>query len=264
MRIIVEGLEVWYNSTQALRNVTFEVREGEMTYVIGPNGAGKSTLLKTIASIVKPKVGAIYIDGKLLSRLSPRELGKIVAYVDPQISKTIPSTVFEFLLTARYPHQNTLGFSMSHQDLEVVENVSKQLNIDHLLSRRLDQLSSGELQRVLIARALVQRPRVLLLDEPSAFLDLRYRLEILDYIKMVAESNRIVCIVAIHDLYLASLYADKVMVINNGEIVAVGTPEEVLKEDILERVYRVKISLLSINGKRVVIPLEPIERIGLR
>lgn len=263
MRIIVEGLEVWYNSTQALRNVTFEVREGEMTYIIGPNGAGKSTLLKTIASIVKPKVGAVYIDGKLLSRLSPRELGKIIAYVDPQISKTIPSTVLEFLLTARYPHQNTLGFSTSRQDLKVIENVSKQLNIDHLLSRRLDQLSSGELQRVLIARALVQRPRVLLLDEPSAFLDLRYRLEILDYIKMVAKANRIVCIVAIHDLYLASLYADKVMVINNGEIVAVGTPGEVLKEDILERVYRVRISLLSINGRRVVIPLEPIERIGL-
>jgi iron complex transport system ATP-binding protein len=263
MRIIVEGLEVWYNSTQALRNVTFEVREGEMTYIIGPNGAGKSTLLKTIASIVKPKVGAVYIDGKLLSRLPPRELGKIIAYVDPQISKTIPSTVLEFLLTARYPHQNTLGFSTSRQDLEVIENVSKQLNIDHLLSRRLDQLSSGELQRVLIARALVQRPRVLLLDEPSAFLDLRYRLEILDYIKMVAKANRIVCIVAIHDLYLASLYADKVMVINNGEIVAVGTPGEVLKEDILERVYRVRISLLSINGRRVVMPLEPIERIGL-
>jgi|UniRef100_A0A7J3Z699 ABC-type cobalamin/Fe3+-siderophores transport systems, ATPase components len=264
MRIIVEGLEVWYNSTQALRNVTFEVREGEMTYVIGPNGAGKSTLLKTIASIVKPRVGAVYIDGKLLSRLSPRELGKIIVYVDPQISKTIPSTVLEFLLTARYPHQNTLGFSMPRQDLEVIENVSKQLNIDHLLSRRLDQLSSGELQRVLIARALVQRPKVLLLDEPSAFLDLRYRLEILDYIKMVAKANRIVCIVAIHDLYLASLYADKVVVINNGEIVAVGTPGEVLKEDILERVYRVRISLLSINGRRVVIPLEPIERIGLR
>jgi iron complex transport system ATP-binding protein len=263
MKIVIEDLEVWYSSIPALRDISLEVSEGEMTFVIGPNGAGKSTLLKTIAYIVKPKAGAIYIDGKSISRFSPRDLGKIVAYVDPQISKTIPSTVLEFLLTARYPHQATLGFSIQRHDLEIVEKISRQMNIAHLLNRRLDELSSGELQRVLIARALAQKPGVLLLDEPSAFLDLRYRLEILDYVKTSTEMNKITCIVAIHDLYLASLYADKIIMMNNGEIVAAGKPEEVLKKELLEKVYRVKTHLLNINGKNIVIPLEPIERIGL-
>ena len=261
MKIVVEKLEVWYNSTPALRDVSFEVRGGEMAFVIGPNGAGKSTLLKTIASIVKPRAGAVYIDGKLVSKLSPRELSKLIAYADPHVNTSIPSTVFEFLLTARYPHQSTLSFSMPQRDLEIVEEVSKQLNVSHLLNRRLDQLSSGEMQRVLLARAFVQRPKVLLLDEPSAFLDLRYRLEVLNYVRRSVEESGIACIVAIHDLYLASLYADKVIVMNGGEIVAAGTREEVLREDLLEKVYRVKVSLLEVNGRRVAVPLEPVERI---
>jgi iron complex transport system ATP-binding protein len=261
VRIVVEKLEVWYNSMPALRDVSFEVDGGEMVFVIGPNGAGKSTLLKTIASIVKPRSGAIYIDGKILLRHSPRDLGKLIAYVDPQVNRSIFSTVLEFLLTARYPHQNTLSFSVPRQDLEIVEKVSKQLSIDHLLNRRLDQLSGGELQRVLLARAFVQRPRVLLLDEPSAFLDLKYRLEILDCVKRNVKANRIACLVAVHDLYLASLYADKVVVMNGGEIVAAGAKEEVLRKDLLEKIYQVKISLLDVGGRRIVIPLEPIERI---
>jgi len=263
MKIVVNGLEVWYNSTPALKNVSLKVSGGEMTFVIGPNGAGKSTLLKTIASIVKPRAGVIYIDGKLISSISPKELGKIVAYVEPHISKSIPSTVLEFLLTARYPHHSTLSFTTPRQDLEAVEKVSKQLNIEHLLSRRLDQLSSGELQRVLIARALIQNPKALLLDEPAAFLDLRYRLEVLDYVSSIVKVNKVICIVAIHDLYLASLYADKIIVLDCGEVVAAGTPDDVLKEELLEKVYRVKVHIVNINGRRVVIPVEPIERISL-
>jgi len=263
VRIVVEKLEVWYNSTPALRNASFEVGGGEMAFVIGPNGSGKSTLLKTIASIVKPRAGAVYIDGKALSRFSPRELGKLIAHADPHVSTSIPSTVFEFLLTARYPHQSALSFSIPRQDLEVVDEVSRQLNVSHLLNRRLDQLSSGELQRVLLARAFVQRPKVLLLDEPSAFLDLRYRLEVLDYVRRSVEESGIACLVAIHDLYLASLYADKVIVMNGGEIVAAGAKEEVLKEDLLEEVYQVRVSLLDVNGRKVAVPLEPMERAKL-
>jgi iron complex transport system ATP-binding protein len=259
MKIVVEKLEVWYDSTPALRNASFEISEGEMVFVIGPNGSGKSTLLKTIASIVRPKAGAVYVDGKVLSRLSPRNLGKLIAYIDPHLSRSIPTTVLDFLLTARYPHQSTLSFSTPRQDLDIVEDVSKWLNISHLLDRRLDQLSSGELQRVLLARAFVQRPKVLLLDEPSAFLDLKYRLEVLDYVKKSVKASKIACLVAIHDLYLASLYADKIIVLDNGEIIAAGTGEDVLREDLIERVYRVKVSLLSINGRRIAIPLEPIK-----
>lgn len=261
MKIVVKGVEVWYNSTQALKNISFEVRKGEVTFVIGPNGAGKSSLLKTIAHIVKPRVGVVYIDGKAVSMYSPRGLGKIMAYVDPQISRSIPSTVLEFLITARYPRQSLLSFRIPRQDLEVIERISKQLNIEHLLNRRLDQLSSGEFQRIVIARALVQSPKVLLLGEPSAFLDLRYRLEILDYIRKITQQNKTVSVVAIHDLYLASLYADKVIVLDSGEIVAIGTPDEVFNRELLEKVYKVKITILNVYGKKIVIPIEPLEKI---
>ena len=262
MRIVVDGVSVYYRSVKALDNVSFEVSSGETLFVVGPNGAGKSTLLKTIASIVKPVKGAVYIDGKEISRLSPREIGKMISYVDPHISRSIPSTVLEFLLTARYPHQPLLSFSIPEKDLEIVDKVSKNLGIEHLLNRRLDQLSSGELQRVLIARALIQRPKVLLLDEPSAFLDIRYKLEVLDYVKLLTKVNNLVSIIAIHDLYLASLYADKVIVMSKGSIVAAGNPEDVFNEDIIESVYGVKVAIANVNGRKVVVPLEPIERVG--
>ncbi|MEM0026699.1 MAG: ABC transporter ATP-binding protein [Ignisphaera sp.] len=260
MKIVVEDVEVWYNSAKALDRVTLSISSGELAFVIGPNGAGKTTLLKTIASIVKPKKGVVYIDGKAVSSLSPKDISRILSYVDPHISRSIPSTVLEFLLTARYPHQNMLSFSISAKDLEMVEKISEQLNIKQFLDRRLDQLSSGELQRILIARALVQEPKVLLLDEPSAFLDLRYRLEVLDYVKSVVKRSSIVAIVAIHDIYLASLYADKIIVMNGGSVVVCGTPEEVLKKDVLEKVYGVRIAIVNVDGRKIVVPLEPLEK----
>ncbi|MDK6028356.1 ABC transporter ATP-binding protein [Ignisphaera sp. 4213-co] len=258
MKIVISGVEVWYNSVKALDEVSAEIESGEMVFVIGPNGAGKTTLLKTIASIVKPSKGVIYIDGKTLSEIPQREIGKIIAFVDPHISRSIPSTVFEFLLTARYPHQNTFSISQSPQDVEIIDSIAKQFNITHLLNRRLDQLSSGELQRVLIARAMVQQPKILLLDEPSAFLDLRHRLETLRYVKNVVKTNDITCLVAIHDIYLASLYADKVVIMSRGSIIAFGTPDEVLKKEILEKVYNVRIAYVDVNGRKVIIPIEPI------
>jgi iron complex transport system ATP-binding protein len=258
MKIIVDGVDVWYNSIQALKNISFEILSDETTFVIGPNGAGKSTLLKTIASIVKPIKGTVYIDGKNIAKLSPRDIGKIVSYVDPYISKSIPSTVLEFLLTARYPHQKTFSFSMPSQDLKIIDKIVKQLDIEHFLERRLDQLSSGELQRVLIARALIQKPKVLLLDEPSAFLDIRYRLEVLEHIKTITKENIITCIVAIHDLYLASLYADKVILMDKGQIVAAGDPATVFRKELLEEVYKVKISIAKIDNRDVVIPMKPL------
>ncbi len=258
MKIIVDGVDVWYNSTQALKNISFEILSNETTFVIGPNGAGKSTLLKTIASIVNPVKGAVYIDGKNIAKLSPRDIGKIISYVDPYISRSIPSTVLEFLLTARYPHQKIFSFSIPSQDLEIIDKIARQLDIEHFLERRLDRLSSGELQRVLIARALIQKPKVLLLDEPSAFLDIRYRLEVLEHIKTITKESNIVCIVAIHDLYLASLYADKVILMYNGEIVAVGDPDTVFRKELLEEVYKVKVSIAKVDGRDIVIPMKPL------
>ncbi|MET1160549.1 MAG: ABC transporter ATP-binding protein [Thermoprotei archaeon] len=258
MKLIINGITVYYDSIRALENVSLETEAGEVTFVIGPNGAGKTTLLKTIASIIKPRGGAIYLDGRELSSYSSRELGKILSYVDPHISRSLPATVLEFLLTARYPHRNPFELRVSPKDLEVIDRVSRQFNIQRLLDRRLDQLSSGEFQRVLLARAFAQEPRILLLDEPSAFLDLRYKLEVLEYVKRTTRENMLVSIIAIHDIYLASIYADKIIVLDKGRIAAAGKPGEVLRKDIIEKIYGVEVSLINIDDKTVVIPLKPI------
>ncbi|MEM4485473.1 MAG: ABC transporter ATP-binding protein [Sulfolobales archaeon] len=254
MRIIVDGIEIWYKSIQALRNVSLEARSGEAVFIIGPNGSGKTTLLKTIASIVKPRRGAVYIDGKALERYSLRELSRITAYVDPHISSSIPSTVLEFLETARYPHQKTLDLKPSERDIEVIDRISREVNIRHLLNRKLNELSSGEFQRVLIARALVQEPRILLLDEPSAFLDIRYRMETLDLVRRMCRERDLIALIAIHDLYLASLYADKIIMLSEGLIVASGDPGDVLRRELIEKIYGVNVVELSFNGRRIVIP----------
>jgi len=256
MRIRIRDIEFYYNSTKILDGITLEVGEGENLYIIGPNGAGKTTLLKVIARVLEPLKGVVYIDGKDYRLYNPRELAKMISYVDPHVDRSIPSTVYHFLLTARYPHQKSLQIVESEDDVVAIDRVAKAFGIDHLLDRRLDQLSSGELQRVVIARAFVQEPEILLLDEPSAFLDIRYRMEVLEYVKrFISNSNR-VAIVAIHDLYLASLYADRIAVLSNGRIVDVGTPEEVFSSRVIEDVYGVKIELIQINGRYIPIPVK--------
>lgn len=255
MKLVIDGIEVYYSSILALRGVSFEARGGEVVAVIGPNGAGKTTLLRAIASIVKPLRGAIYIAGKLVNSVPPRERGKLIALVEPSISRSIPSSVFEFLLTARYPYSKLYSFTPPRRDLEVIDIIAKKLNIIHLLNRRLDELSSGEFQRVLIARALIQEPRVLLLDGPTAFLDIKYRLEVMELVRSVTKERGIVSITAIHDVRLASLYADKVVLLSNG-VVAAGKPEDVFREELIESVHGVKMRILSIGGRRIVIPIQ--------
>jgi iron complex transport system ATP-binding protein len=256
MKLVVDGVELYHDSISVLRGVSFEASEGEVVAVIGPNGAGKTTLLRAITSIVKPLRGAIYIDGKLINSIPPRERGRLIALVEPNISRSIPSTVLEFLLTARYPHSKFYSFIPSRRDLEVIDAIVKKLNIMHLLNRRLDELSSGEFQRVLIARALIQEPRVLLLDEPTAFLDIRYKLGVLELVWSITKEQRIVGIIAIHDMYLASLYADKVILLSNGVIVAAGKPNDVFREELIEKIYGVKVQILNIGDRRVVIPIQ--------
>lgn len=256
MIVDVDGVTFYYNSIPALNSVTVRFEPGRTSCLLGPNGAGKTTLLKVIASILHPSRGVVYIDGKDSRLYSPRELSKIVAYEDPYISRSLPMTVLDFILTARYPHQRLLQYFESSEDLKVVECIAKELDIVHLLDRKLDQISSGELQRVIIAHALAKRPRVMLLDEPSAFLDIRYRFEILDYIKRCTAREHLSTIVALHDLHLASIYCDFVVIMSKGVIVAYGDPNTVLKDSIIEQVYGVKVKSVDIgNGVTVIVPL---------
>ena len=259
MRLRVIGIEFKYNSTEVLSNVEFSIGEGEFLSIIGPNGAGKTTLLKVIVRLLKPRKGIVYIDGKNLWDLSSREVARKLAYASTITSEGFQVTALDYVLTARYPHHGTATLWERKEDVELAEKVLRRLGIEDLASRRLDQLSSGELQRVIIARILVQEPEVILVDEPTAHLDLRYRLGVMKTLHKLAVEDGKTVVVALHDLELAARYSDKIILLHKGEIVAVGKPEEVLKEENVERTYGVEVKIVKdAELGLLVVPVKPL------
>jgi iron complex transport system ATP-binding protein len=257
VRVRVEGMSFSYDSHEVLNDVTLDIEPCKVTCVIGPNGAGKTTLLKVIASILKPTKGTVYLDFKDLRLYNPKEIARIIAYSEPNISKSIPVKVLDLIITARYPFQGNTQFFEDPNDLRIVDEVCRELNITHLLNKRLDQVSSGELQRVLIATALVKNPKVLLLDEPSAFLDIRYRFEVLRYVKEVTTKYGLTTVVALHDLQLASMFCDEVVLMDRGRIVKYGTVNEVLTSDVIKDVYGVDVEVITVSDNSLVVIPKP-------
>jgi iron complex transport system ATP-binding protein len=246
--ITVKNLSFSYNSEPVLNDLNFEAREGEVTFILGPNGSGKTTLLKCIAGILKPR-GAILVENQSLNDISKRELAKKLAYV-PQRGDTGFLTVFDVILLGRKPY---MGFGPTNRDYRIVKDVMSLLSLEKLAFRRLNELSGGELQKVMIARALAQRPRILLLDEPTNNLDVKNQIEIMRLIRKIAKESNISVISTMHDLNLASLYADRILMIKNGKIFASGGIEVLNKENI-KAVYGVDVEVVRMNGKAVILP----------
>ncbi len=253
MGVKVENISFSYGKLQVLDDVTINVKEGEIVCLLGPNGSGKSTLLKCILGVLKPQRGRIIINGSEISDLDPLEIAKLIGYVPQVIEQTFPMTVFETILTGRLPH---LTWMPKLSDLEAVRSVMKILNIEELAWKSLNELSGGQRQKVLLAMALVKEPSILLLDEPTSNLDLNNQLEVMDVISDLVRNQGVTAIVALHDLNLALRYADKVVVMKDGKVVVNGKPIEVLKEDVIERVYGVKAVVKRENELKYVIPLE--------
>ncbi len=258
MKLRVIGVEFYYNSTPALEDIVFEAVEGELTSIIGPNGAGKTTLLKVMARLLKPKKGVVYVAGKNLWSISSRESARIIAYSSTSISEGFNTRVLDYLLTARYPHTRMFALTERDDDIRIVEDALSKLGISHLVDRRLDQLSSGELQRVLIARLLVQQPRVLLIDEPTAHLDLRYQLETMELLREITLKEKLVTIITTHNLWIAARYSDKTILLGNGKIIAQGEPENVITPKNIMETYRVKIDVYRHPRLGlIVVPISP-------
>ncbi|MEM1622977.1 MAG: ABC transporter ATP-binding protein [Sulfolobales archaeon] len=255
MKIELKNVSFGYDSVRAIDKASLEVDGGKILCLVGPNGSGKTTLLKLIASLIKPEEGVIYLDGKDLRKYNLNEIAKILSYSDPHLPRTLPMRVIDFILTSRYPFHRAFQYFESKDDLELIDILSKELGISHLLDRRLDQLSSGELQRVVIAAALAKKPRVLLLDEPSAFLDVRYRFEVMDMVKRYVTKYSATSIVALHDINIASLYCDNVALLNKGKVVAYGPPIDVFSSKVVEEVYGVKVEIIRVGSYYVAFPL---------
>ncbi|MBS7660023.1 MAG: ABC transporter ATP-binding protein [Candidatus Bathyarchaeia archaeon] len=250
IEVEVKGVKVYYKSIKALDGVTLSVKNGEILSIVGPNGAGKSTLLKVINGVLRPKIGTVYVDQKSLSDISPREIAKRIGLVPQKIQLTGMLTVYDFVMTGRRPY---IDFTPSKRDEEKVYEALETVGAINLADRSLEELSGGELQRVIIARALAVEPEVLLLDEPTNSLDLKYQVEIQKIVKSL-RSKGLIIIMAIHDLTYAYRISDKILMLNNGRVFAAGKPEEVLTPKNILAVYGVK--PLIITEYKIVAPAE--------
>ncbi|MFW6110878.1 MAG: ABC transporter ATP-binding protein [Thermoproteota archaeon] len=253
MKIEIRELEFSYHSTPVLKNVNLEVKGGDRVAIIGPNASGKTTLLKCINGILKPQKGSILIDGVKMEKLGREESAKRIGYV-PQMGKdNSPSPVFDIVLMGRRPHG---GWKPSKRDLEIVSEIIGKLGLEEISMRDVKEISGGQKQKVLIARALAQNPEVLLLDEPTSSLDLRHQLEVLNLITDQAKKG-ISVVMAMHDLNLAARYSNKIIMLDEGEIFATGG-KEVLTPENVESVYGVKVAIAENLGRTVIIPDEPL------
>ncbi|MEM1766418.1 MAG: ABC transporter ATP-binding protein [Candidatus Bathyarchaeia archaeon] len=255
LKLVVRGISFSYKSVPALENVNFELNPSEILSLLGPNGSGKSTLLKCIDGILRPHCGVVYINGAAASAMKAKDLSKVMGYVPQNIGSSVfPFTVFDVVLAGRKPY---IGWNISDKDIEVVAETLKLLGIENMASRHFNELSGGEQQKVIIARALAQQPKILLLDEPTSNLDIKHQLEVLDLIRNLSRSMGISVIMAMHDLILASRFSDKVFMLKSGRIFAAGAPEVVINEENIMAVYGVKARVYKLSsGKPHVVPIE--------
>ena len=254
--INIRDVSFSYNSTPTLDRVNISIGEGEFTALIGPNGSGKTTLLKLMCRVLTPKKGVIMLKGENLKEFNPKEIAKLIAYAPPGIPDPPGLTAFEVVLLGRYPWLKGSWWEGETDEKVAVESL-KILGVLNLGDRLFSTLSSGEKQRVLLAKALAQETEILLIDEPVAYLDLKYQLEVMELLRKLSREGKTI-IAAMHQVNLATQYCDKVIVLNRGRIVAAGKPEEVLTEQLIQEVYGVKALVRREGGRVFIVPLSPV------
>ncbi|NOX61825.1 MAG: ABC transporter ATP-binding protein [Chloroflexi bacterium] len=234
--INAQNVTLAYNGRAVLENVSLEVREGQILALVGVNGAGKTTLLRALARLLTPRSGTVLIHGRDAARLSAREAARQIGLTPQQSGAMWPLTVEEVVALGRAAHRGWL-LPLTARDRAVIERVLEQTDLLALRERAITTLSGGEKQRALIARALVQEPAILLLDEPTANLDLRYQDMILALAQRLAMEQGLAVVVSIHDLNLAARYAQRVALLAEKQVLAIGSPDEVFTEETLTRAY---------------------------
>lgn len=254
MRLEVRDLSFHYEKRRVLEGVSLSVDEGEVVGVLGPNGSGKTTLIKCINHILVPE-GEVTFGERDVSAMSPMERARLMAYVPQALSIGMAMTVFESVLMGRRPH---VSWGIEEGDIAMVTAVLEDLGLSEIAFRKATQISGGERQKVMIARALVQEPLLLLLDEPTSALDLRHQLEVMAMVRAYAGKERTGVIMAIHDLNLASRFCDRVLVLSEGRVRGEGRPSDVLTEDLVREVYGVRVRVDRSDGFSQIIAIEPV------
>jgi iron complex transport system ATP-binding protein len=234
-----------YQGRLVLDGVSLAVEKGEMLAILGPNGSGKTTLLRILSGVLQGD-GEIRINGKAMGAYGRRELSRLIAVVPQESQASFPYTVAEIVLMGRASHHNPLAFE-SEQDRAIARRSMELTDVWPLAGRYLHELSGGEKQRAIIARALAQEPEILLLDEPSAFLDLKHQVRVLDLLRRLNRERALTIVAALHDLNLAALYFPRLILLREGKLYRDGAPAEVLTEETIEEIYGIRVRVEA-NG----------------
>ncbi|MBI2305380.1 MAG: ABC transporter ATP-binding protein [Chloroflexi bacterium] len=253
--LVTKDIRVLYGDNAVLQGIDLTVAGGEIMGLVGPNGAGKTTLLRVLSGSLKPQRGEVWVNGAAIGHLPPRERAKVIAMVSQ--NPTVPQgfTALEVVLMGRNPHLGLLKWEGS-RDMEVAQWAMELTSTLEFSMRPLGSLSGGERQRVFLARALAQEAPILLLDEPTAHLDISFQCSVMDTIENVKAQTGVTVVAAMHDLTLAAQYCNRIAALNRGSIVALGCPEDVLRPELVSAAYGTEVAIIShpVHGTPVVLP----------
>ena len=254
----IKGLSIEFDGFRALEDISFALGAGKLVGLIGPNGCGKSTMMRCISRIYEPTSGTISVAGKDVLHMKPAEVAKLVATVPAELGSTFNMTVMDMVVLGRYPFVDRLWWE-TPEDERITREALRTFGLDGIRRRQLSLCSSGERQRALIAKAYVQEPRLMLVDEPTAHLDMKYKLQVMEYLRRMARSDMTV-LVAEHDISLMARYCDTCIIMKKGRIVTIGDPKEVITEELIRDVYEVDSRVgLDADGEIYVLPKNYIE-----
>lgn len=251
--LCVEDLCMDFGDFRALKDITYSMGKGRMIGLIGPNGCGKSTMMKCICRINEMTSGTITVDGEDVSSLKPADVAKLVATVPAEAGQTFGMTVMDMVMLGRYPFVDRIWWE-TKEDEKKVREALRTFGLDELRRKQVSTLSSGERQRALIAKAYVQEPKLMLVDEPTSHLDMKYKLDVMEYLQSMARTDMTV-MVAEHDISLMARYCDICIIMKKGEIVTIGDPKKVIDADLIREVYEVDARVgLDEDGEIYVLP----------
>ena len=236
MPLEIKDVDAYYGSVKILDGIDFSASHGELLGVIGPNGSGKTTLLRTISRILKPKVGTILLEGRDVQGMKDKEFSRNFAAVPQDTTINFDFSALDIVLMGRNPHLGRLELE-GEKDIEIARRCMELTNCWHLAERPITELSGGERQLVIIARALTQEPKVLLLDEPTSHLDINYQIEIMELLKRLTSEEKLIVVAVIHDLNLAAQYCDRLALLHEGKIVSLGTQAQVLTAENIKNTF---------------------------
>ncbi len=234
--VSTEHLSVGYNGIPLIENIEIAVRRGEILTLIGPNGSGKSTILRSIIKQLKLIAGTVVLEGRSMTEISGRELAKKLAIVMTERVRAELMSCWDVVATGRYPYTGRLGI-LSEEDRKIVDEAIRMVHAEDYADKPYTEVSDGQRQRLLLARAVCQEPDLVVLDEPTSFLDIRHKLELLEVLKSMARERNIAVVMSLHELDLAQKISDQVVCIAENRVDRVGTPEEIFRDDYIQKLY---------------------------